>query len=97
MNTGGASGRWAFPEFRGLYDDVVGMVQAISGIRLLNRRPRHEHHDDNLATWYHMDEELAAITGRDVGLVSRFAVERSENFIRRQHILGAAEPIYVEE
>lgn len=43
-----------------------------------------------------MDEELAAILGRDVDLVSRSAVERSENHIRRRQILSTAEPIYVE-
>jgi predicted nucleotidyltransferase len=43
-----------------------------------------------------MDEELASITGRAVDLVCRSAVERSENYIRRQRILSAAEPIYVE-
>jgi predicted nucleotidyltransferase len=43
-----------------------------------------------------MDDELAAIIGRDVDLVCRSAVERSENYIRRHHILSTAEPIYVE-
>jgi predicted nucleotidyltransferase len=43
-----------------------------------------------------MDEELAAIVGRDVDLVCRSALERSQNYIRRRHILGTAEPIYVE-
>lgn len=43
-----------------------------------------------------MDEELAVIVGRDVDLVCRPAVERSQNYIRRRQILGTAEPIYVE-
>jgi predicted nucleotidyltransferase len=43
-----------------------------------------------------MDQELAAIIGRDVDLVSRSGVERSRNFIRRRNILSTAEPIYVE-
>jgi predicted nucleotidyltransferase len=42
-----------------------------------------------------MEEELALIVGRGVDLVSRRAVERSPNFIRRRHILGSAELIYV--
>ena len=43
-----------------------------------------------------MDEELSEIVGRDVDLVSRLAVERSRNPIRRRQILSTAEPIYVE-
>ncbi len=42
------------------------------------------------------DQELSAIVGREVDLVSRSAVERSQNSIRRRHILSTAEPIYVE-
>ena len=43
-----------------------------------------------------MQEELAAILGRPVDLVDRKSVERSENYIRRRHILSTAEPLYVE-
>jgi predicted nucleotidyltransferase len=42
-----------------------------------------------------MEEELAALLGRDVDIVSRRGVERSKNWIRRQAILGSADPIYV--
>jgi uncharacterized protein len=42
-----------------------------------------------------MQEELRAMTGREVDLVERGAVEKSENYIRRRHILESAEPIYV--
>jgi len=42
-----------------------------------------------------MEEELSAIFGRKVDLVSRRAIERSANWIRRQAILGSAEPCYV--
>jgi predicted nucleotidyltransferase len=41
-----------------------------------------------------MEEELAALLGRKVDLVSRRAIERSSNWIRRQAILETAEPIY---
>jgi len=41
-----------------------------------------------------MEQELAAILGRDVDLLSRRAVERSTNRIRREAILGAVEAIY---
>ena len=42
-----------------------------------------------------MEEELAAIFGCRVDLVSRRAVEHSENWIRREGILTSAEPVYV--
>lgn len=42
-----------------------------------------------------MQDELAAIFGRAVDLVERRAVERSENYIRRNHILRSAETVYV--
>jgi len=41
-----------------------------------------------------MQDELAAITGRDVDLVSRRAIEDSRNTIRRRAILESAEVIY---
>ncbi len=43
-----------------------------------------------------MEQELAAIVGRDVDFVCRSSVERSANYIRRRHIMSTAEPIYVE-
>jgi len=42
-----------------------------------------------------MEEELGALLGRPVDLVSKRAVERSENWIRRRAILEAARPYYV--
>jgi predicted nucleotidyltransferase len=42
-----------------------------------------------------MEQELSAILGRGVDLVSKRAVERSANWIRRQAILGSAEVVYV--
>ncbi len=43
-----------------------------------------------------MEDELSEILGRKVDLVSRRAVERSPNHIRRQAILKSARPIHVE-
>src|SRR3977135_3048506 len=43
----------------------------------------------------HMQNELKQIFGREVDLVERRAVVRSENYIRRQHILRSVEPVYV--
>ena len=42
-----------------------------------------------------MEEELSASFGRKVDLLSRRAIERSANWIRRQAILESAEPFYV--
>ena len=42
-----------------------------------------------------MEDELTALLGRPVDLVERAAVEQSENYIRRQHILQSLEPVYV--
>lgn len=42
-----------------------------------------------------MEEELGTILGRKVDLVEREAIEQSENYIRRRHILESEEPLYV--
>jgi predicted nucleotidyltransferase len=41
-----------------------------------------------------MQHELQALFGRDVDLVSRRAVERSENWLRRQEILSTARVVF---
>ena len=43
-----------------------------------------------------MEEELAELVGRPVDMVTRRAVERSENWIRRQAILETAQVVYAE-
>ncbi len=42
-----------------------------------------------------MEQELGEIFGRHVDLVERTAVQRSENYIRRRHILENLETVYV--
>jgi len=42
-----------------------------------------------------MTEELEKMLGRKVDLVTRPAVEESENYIRRRHILEHLETVYV--
>jgi predicted nucleotidyltransferase len=42
-----------------------------------------------------MQEEIEEIFRRKVDLVERKLVERSENYIRRRHILQSLEPVYV--
>ena len=49
----------------------------------------------SLMTMVDIQLELEKIVGRKVDLVERSAVEQSENYIRRQHILASAEPFYV--
>jgi predicted nucleotidyltransferase len=51
------------------------------------------------ATWglfehERMERELAELLGRNVDLVSRRAIESSENALRRNSILAAAVPVY---
>ena len=41
-----------------------------------------------------MQEELTKIFGQNIDLVERQAVEKSENYIRRRHILKTIESIY---
>jgi predicted nucleotidyltransferase len=41
-----------------------------------------------------MQDELTKIFGQNVELVERQAVEKSENYIRRRHILKSVEPIF---
>ena len=43
-----------------------------------------------------MENELKEILGHNVDLAEKKAVEQSENYIRRRHILGSAKVIYVE-
>lgn len=50
--------------------------------------------DWSLLDHVRMEDELAGIIGRDVDLVSRRAVARSRNWIRREAILKSAEAIY---
>lgn len=54
---------------------------------------KHEHMPESVKL-AQMQEELAKIFGQNVDLVERQAVEKSENYIRRRHILKAIEPIY---
>jgi len=42
-----------------------------------------------------IEQKLSELLGRKVDLVERRAVEKSENYIRRRHILQSVETIYV--
>lgn len=41
-----------------------------------------------------MEEDLSNVLGRKADIVTRQAVERSDNWIRRNEILAGAEPVY---
>lgn len=43
-----------------------------------------------------MADELSALLGRKVDLIERSKIESHRNWIRREHILKNAQPIYVE-
>ena len=43
-----------------------------------------------------MQQELEALLGRSVDLISKRAIERSSNWIRRQEILSTAQTIYIQ-
>ena len=58
---------------------------------LVDFAPASEHSLRDLTA---MTRELEAIFGRSVDLVERRAVEHSDNYIRRRHILESAEVIY---
>ncbi|MBI4661451.1 MAG: nucleotidyltransferase domain-containing protein [Verrucomicrobia bacterium] len=49
-----------------------------------------------LLGWADMQFKLEEIFGRPVDLVSRWAIERSNNSYRRNAILSATRPLYVE-
>lgn len=42
-----------------------------------------------------MKEALQQVLGRTVDLVDRAVIEQSRNYLRRRHILGQAETVYV--
>lgn len=42
----------------------------------------------------HMEDELKEVFGRDVDLVEKRAIEQSDNYLRRKHILNSARVVY---
>ncbi len=53
--------------------------------------------DEEWNLWDHhsMQEELSALLGRPVDLITRRSIERSNNWIRKRAILESAETVYV--
>ncbi len=54
-------------------------------------RPEASH---SLLSMVSMEEELSGILGRETDLLSRTAIEKSRNYIRREAILKSAEVFY---
>ncbi len=54
-------------------------------------RPEASH---SLFSMVSMEEELSGILGRETDLLSRTAIEKSRNYIRREAILKSAEVFY---
>ncbi|MHB8586233.1 MAG: nucleotidyltransferase family protein [Thermoplasmatota archaeon] len=54
--------------------------------------------DARWGLWDHsrMEQELSALLGRPVDLITRASVERSANWLRRDAILSSTESVYVE-
>lgn len=78
-------GRWGVAELSLFGSALRGDFRPESDIDLLVRfLPGEEY---GLLAFSRMREELAAIFGRTVDLVAEKAVERSENRIKRRHIL----------
>jgi len=50
--------------------------------------------EDDLARIADFKEALEALLARRVDLVDRKAIESSQNYIRKRHILAGAEPVY---
>ena len=50
--------------------------------------------DWGLLDHYRMKEELATLLGREVDLLTRRAVEKSQNWLRRREILSTAQVVY---
>jgi len=52
-------------------------------------------YEPSLVDLVRIQDELSEVLGRRVDLVERAAVEQSDNYIRRRHILESLETLYV--
>jgi len=52
-------------------------------------------HEPDLMEMVALENELSEILGRKADMVERKAVEKSENYIRRRHVLQSTEAVYV--
>ena len=75
--------------FGSVLRDDFGPESDIDVLVSFDARARH-----TLFDMVEMEEELKAILGREVDLVSRRGIERSSNHLRREAILGSVEIIH---
>ena len=85
--------RWGVTELELFGSAIRDDFRADSDVDILasfadDRRP-------TLLTLVQMEAELGHLFGRKVDLLERRSVERSDNYIRRKHILAHREPLYV--
>jgi predicted nucleotidyltransferase len=85
--------RWGITELDVFGSAIREDFRADSDVDLLasfsdDRRP-------TLFTLLQMEAELKQLFGQKVDLLDRRSVERSDNYIRRKHILANSEPLYV--
>jgi hypothetical protein len=84
--------RWCIQELSLFGSALRGTLQPESDLDfLVTFRPEAEW---SLVDHVRMEEELAELVQRKVDLVSRRAIERSANSIRRKAILAEARPVY---
>jgi hypothetical protein len=85
--------RWKISELRLFGSDLRADFRPDSDLDLLVSFASDA--DWSLLDHVAMEEELSGILGRKADLVSRRAIERSSNWIRRKAILESAEPYFV--
>ena len=84
--------RWQVTElalFGSVLRDDFGPDSDIDVLVAFREEARH-----TLFDMVHMEEELKALFGREVDLVSRRGIERSRNHLRRRATLESVETIY---
>jgi hypothetical protein len=84
--------RWKISRLAVFGSAVRGKLRADSDIDLLATFAPDA--DWSMFDHYRMEDELVAILGREVDLVSKEAIEESANPIFRRQILGSAKEIY---
>jgi len=84
--------RWKISRLAVFGSSVRGYLRADSDIDLLATFASDA--DWSMFDHYRMEDELVKLLGREVDLVSKEAIEESENPIFRREILGSAREIY---
>ena len=84
--------RWKISRLAVFGSAMQGKLRADSDIDLLATFASDA--DWSMFDHYRMEDELVAILGREVDLVSKEAIEESANPIFRRQILGSAREIY---